>query len=69
VKITDKLKIPSSLVSGNYRLVLKVTDPANYRLPFPIAIKGRRPDGSYLLKEDMAVVAAISKNSSGAPVK
>jgi len=50
-------------------LVLKVTDPANYRLPFPIAIKGRRPDGSYLLKEDMAVVAAISKHKSEEPVK
>ena len=69
LKITDKLKLPSSIVSGNYRLVLKITDPANYRLPFPIAIKGRRPDGSYLLKEDMAVVATISKQKSEEPVK
>lgn len=69
MKVTDKLIIPASIVSGNYRLVLKVRDPANYRLPFPIAIKGGRPDGSYLLKEVMTVVAAPSKSNQKAPGK
>jgi hypothetical protein len=46
---TDKFALPPSLSLGTYQLYLIITDPYSYRKPFPLAIKGRNPDGSYNL--------------------
>jgi len=47
--IIDKFTLPATLPQGTYQLFLIITDPNNYRKPFPIAIKGRNTDGSYPL--------------------
>ena len=47
--VHDSFKIPSSVRPGVYSLFLIVKDPAGYRKPLPLAIRGRNADGSYSL--------------------
>lgn len=51
---SDILHIPSSLAAGNYSVSMIITDP--YYQPYPLAITGRASDGSYPLKNIIAVV-------------
>jgi hypothetical protein len=62
--VTDNFVLPASLPSGTYRLVLKISDPKNYREPLPLAIRGRRTDGSYLLRSDIVVSASGVVNAA-----
>jgi hypothetical protein len=45
----DRISLPSSVGAGRYALSVVVRDPKGYRDPLPLAIPGRRKDGSYLL--------------------
>jgi hypothetical protein len=56
--VTDNFSLPPNIPAGTYRLVVKIKDPANYRNPFALAIQGRRPDGSYLLKQDVQIAGS-----------
>jgi hypothetical protein len=58
--VNDNFTLPGTLAPGTYRLVVRVVDPAGYREPLPLAIRGRRPDGSYLIRENITVSAAGS---------
>jgi hypothetical protein len=48
-EMTDDLVVPADVAPGSYDLVVTVRDPIGYRDPLPLAIEGRRGDGSYLL--------------------
>jgi hypothetical protein len=48
--VTDEFVLPKDIPAGNYNLDLIIKDPAGYREPLPLAIKGRKEDGSYTLK-------------------
>jgi hypothetical protein len=65
--VNDNYTLPSNLPAGTYRLVLKIKDPLNYRAPFPLAIQGRRADGSYLLRADITIGAGTGI-ANNAPV-
>ena len=56
--VNDSYTLPANLPGGTYRLVVKIKDPINYRSPLPLAIQGRRADGSYLLRADITLGAA-----------
>lgn len=58
--IEDNFTLPASVPSGVYNLVMMVIDPSHYRKPLPLAIKGRNPDGSYLLRN----VSVVANNDS-----
>lgn len=45
----EKFRLPQTVKSGNYRLVVSLRDPSGYRKPLPLAIPGRRADGAYVL--------------------
>ena len=49
--ITDTYTLPSNLALGKYKLNIIIKDPSGYRAPFPLAIKGRNPDGSYTIND------------------
>lgn len=49
--ITDNYTLPANIPIGKYKLNIIIKDPAGYRAPFPLAIKGRNPDGSYTITE------------------
>jgi hypothetical protein len=49
VSILDQYVLPSKIPAGNYRLDLIIKDPVNYRDPLPLAIRGRKQDGSYTI--------------------
>jgi hypothetical protein len=53
--ITDNFALPASVPPGNYNLYLIVRDPKGYRKPLPLFISGRNPDGSYLIRSNVAV--------------
>ena len=53
--VTDNFILPDNIPGGNYRLVLKITDPTGYRQPLPLAMEGRRADGSYLLRSSIFI--------------
>jgi hypothetical protein len=53
--VVDNFIIPGSVALGTRRLVLKIIDPLGYRDPFPLAIEGRRADGSYTLIDSFVV--------------
>jgi hypothetical protein len=53
--VSDNYTLPSNLPAGTYRLVLKIVDPTGYRDPLPLAIRNRRADGSYLLRQDIVL--------------
>jgi hypothetical protein len=55
--VNDTLTIPVTVAPGTYRLVVKVADPKAYRAPLPLAIEGRRGDGSYSLVDAFVVGA------------
>jgi hypothetical protein len=46
----DNFTLPVNIPAGNYNLNIIIKDPAGYRVPLPLAITGRNPDGSYTLK-------------------
>jgi len=48
-QVTDQFMLPDKIPAGNYKLLLIIKDPANYRDPLPLAIHGRNPDGSYFI--------------------
>ena len=52
--------LSATLAAGNYRLVVKVVDPTGYREPLPLALEGRRADGSYTLDDDFEVTVCAS---------
>jgi hypothetical protein len=45
----------SGVSPGAYSLYLIIRDPNGYKKPFPLAIKGRNDDGSYLLRNKVTV--------------
>ncbi len=53
--VADNFVIPTGIPDGTYRLVLKIVDPTGYRTPFPLAIQGRRSDGSYQIRQDIVI--------------
>lgn len=53
--VTDSFTLPSNISSGTYTMSIRITDPKNYRDPFPLAIQGRQIDGSYLLRTTVNV--------------
>src|SRR4029077_6607559 len=53
--INDKFKLPATVHPGIYSMYLIVRDPIAYRQPLPLAIAGRKADGSYLLKSNITV--------------
>jgi hypothetical protein len=55
--VTDNLFLPADLTPGEYRLVVKVTDPTGYRAPLPLALTGRRADGGYTLVETFTLTS------------
>ena len=59
--IVDQFVLPAKIPPGNYYLDLIIKDPANYRDPLPLAIHGRRQDGSYML----TAFAVSSKQEAG----
>jgi hypothetical protein len=54
-QVTDMVFLPATLPAGDYRLVVKIVDPTGYRDPLPLAIDGRRDDGSYTLVDTFHV--------------
>ena len=48
--LTDHFILPTGIPPGDYELNLIIKDPKGYRSPLPLAIKGRKADGSYPLK-------------------
>jgi hypothetical protein len=67
---TDTIRNMPSLGNRKYRLVVKISDPSGYRSPLPLAIKGRRNDGTYTLAEEISVFSnPPSKKGSGAGKK
>jgi hypothetical protein len=48
--VQDNFTLPVDIPAGTYNFMMVVTDPANYRKPLPLAIKGRNTDGSYLIR-------------------
>lgn len=48
--ITDRFVLTPGIPAGNYDLSLQIKDPKGYRSPLPLAIAGRKDDGSYALK-------------------
>jgi hypothetical protein len=53
--VTDQLFLPADLAPGDYRFVVKVVDPVGYRAPLPLALEGRRSDGSYTLVDSFTL--------------
>lgn len=49
--VQDDFLIPNEMPPGTYRLHLVVRDPAGYRDPLPLAISGRKSDGSYFISD------------------
>jgi major membrane immunogen (membrane-anchored lipoprotein) len=47
---TDNFTVPTSVPAGTYTLNLVVKDPTGFRQPLPLAITGRKADGSYTLR-------------------
>ena len=53
--INDKFILPAAVYPGIYSIYLIIRDPIAYRQPLPLAIAGRKADGSYLLKSNITV--------------
>ncbi|MCU0380189.1 MAG: DUF4832 domain-containing protein [Chitinophagaceae bacterium] len=53
--LTDNFALPASIPPGNYRLSVTLRDPNAYRDPLPLAVSGRRADGSYVIVESLQV--------------
>lgn len=49
--VTDEFILPANVPAGNYNLEVIIKDPKQYRSPLPLAISGRKPGGSYLLRQ------------------
>lgn len=49
--VTETFGLPQDILPGEYNLELIIKDPGGYRSPLPLAIQGRNPDGSYLLRK------------------
>jgi hypothetical protein len=45
----DRFTLPASVPAGRYALSVVVKDPSGYRDPLPLAVPGRRANGTYLL--------------------
>lgn len=55
----DNFTLPAGVAAGGkYTLDLVIKDPAGYRSPLPLAIKGQNADGSYTLKTINVVAKA-----------
>ncbi len=54
----DNFTLPAGVPAGKYTLDLVIKDPAGYRSPLPLAIKGQHDDGSYTLKTINVVAKA-----------
>ncbi len=64
--VTDRFTLPAGLPNGTYRLVLRVRDPGNYRTPLVLALRNRRTDGSYMLRENIVVGTSIPSAAASA---
>ncbi len=53
--IKDTFALPAVVRPGIYSMFLVIRDPAGYREPLPLAITGRKADGSYLLRNNILV--------------
>lgn len=49
--VKEEYRLPESLATGNYTLDFIIADPRHYRVPLPLAIKGRQADGCYQLRK------------------
>jgi len=61
--VQDNFTLPVTVPEGTYNLYLLVTDPASYRKPLPLAIKGRNADGSYLIQAVTVAKALATANT------
>ena len=52
---TDNFTLPATVPAGNYKLVVRIKDPSNYRPNIRLAINGRNADGSYTLLDKVLV--------------
>jgi hypothetical protein len=52
---TDKFIIPTTVLAGTYKLVVRVKDPLNYRPNIRLANSGRNADGSYTIQTSVVV--------------
>lgn len=48
--VTDRFVLPANIPAGNYDITLIIKDPKLYRSSLPLAITGRKDDGSYTIK-------------------
>jgi hypothetical protein len=53
--INDNLNCLQLFHPGIYSMYLIIRDPIAYRQPLPLAIAGRKADGSYLLKSNITL--------------
>jgi hypothetical protein len=51
----DRFIIPTTVIPGTYKLVVRVKDPLAYRPNMKLAINGRNADGSYTLLSSVVV--------------
>jgi hypothetical protein len=54
-KTTDNFTVPSSVLPGTYKLVVRVKDPGNYRPNIQLAVNGKNSDGSYTIFSNVVV--------------
>ena len=58
--VVDQFVLPDKISAGSYTLQLIIKDPSGYRDPLPLAIHGRKKDGSYTVAK-VAVSKQLSK--------
>jgi hypothetical protein len=61
--VSEALNVPITLAPGTYNLYMIITDPNGYMQPFPLNNTGRQTDGSYVLKNNITVIAGGSNQS------
>jgi hypothetical protein len=52
---TDNFTIPSTVVAGTYKLVVRVKDPKNFRPNMQLAVNGKNADNSYTIYSTVTV--------------
>lgn len=50
IRHMDNFDLPKGIPPGHYSLSIIIKDPTDYRAPLPLAILGRRDNGSYALR-------------------
>lgn len=59
-EVRDVFMLPDTLPAGTYELALVVRDPADYRVPLPLAVENVGPDGAVVLRRiTLGATAAV----------